>query len=299
MIKILLDFKAHFVFAAAIGLIVVACLTAISARADDLNQVQKILGVRGQVRDGALVVRYPRVDIAVSIEGDPVPAALGFVSTLAWKNMGDNSMVLGDLVLLEKEVNPVISALERSNINITALYNHFMSDKPQIKFLYIQAVGRGTELARGINAALDRTGTPQDSTSLPSSPLSLNTSAIERIMGYRGTADGSVFKITVVRTGVMSQGMELTSDMGMNSWAGFIGTDEHAHVAGAVAMTATEVNRVIRALRSGGIAVEAIHNHLLDEAPRMFFLYYWGTGPAKKLAETVRSAFEQAQGLVR
>ena len=160
-------------------------------------------------------------------------------------------------------------------------------------FMHIQGMGPGGVLARGIRSALDKTATPQPvSGGAPQPPLALDTKPIEQIIGYPGQAGGGVFKITVGRSGVKMGGVEMTSSMGLNSWAAFTGTNEHAHVAGDIAMTAQEVNQVIRALRQGGIDIVAVHNHMLDEDPRIFFLHYWGSGPVEKLAGTVRSAFD-------
>jgi len=271
-----------------------------TAHADDFDQVEKIMGATGQVLEGALIMRFPRTDIPVMIDGDPLPTALGFVSWIAWKNMGDQTLVMGDLVLLEKEVNPVISELEEMKISIAALHNHFMRETPRVMFMHIEGMGKGVDLARGLRNALDKTATPrQMGPESSQAPVPLDTRRLQDILGYSGTNAGGVFKVTVGRPGVTSHGMELTSSMGMNSWAGFVGTDQRAYVAGDMAMTAPEVNRVIRTLRNGGIEVVALHNHMLDEQPRVFFLHYWGSGPAEKLAQAVRSAFDQIQGPVQ
>jgi hypothetical protein len=284
-----------------IAFLTAVCFTATTAaNADDLDQVEKTLGAKGQVQEGALILRFPRTDISVTIDGQPLPTAMGFVSWVGWKNMGDQTLVMGDLVLLEKEVNPVISALEEVRISIAALHNHYMREQPRVMFMHIEGMGRGAELARGLKNALGKTATPQQfGPESPQAPVPLDTRRLEDILGYSGSNAGGVFKITVARPGVMSHGMELTSSLGMNSWAGFVGNKERAYVAGDMAMTAPEVNRVIRALRNGGIEVVAVHNHMLDEQPRMFFLHYWGSGPAEKLAQTVRSAFDDIQGPVQ
>lgn len=268
----------------------------------DFSEVEKILGVPGQMREGAVVFQFPRSDIQVRIDREPVPTALGFGSWTAWKAIDDQSMVMGDLVLLEKEINPVISALAEANINITGLHNHFLGEEPRTMYMHIDGMGRAVTLAQGIRKALDKTATPktQESTSIPSQPaLALDTKRIEEIIGHTGMAGGGVFKITLGRPGVKMGGVELTASMGLNTWAAFAGTNERAHVAGDVAMTVPEVNRVIRALRYGGIDIVAVHNHMLNEEPRIFFLHYWGTGPAEKLAQTVREAFDYARGPVR
>ena len=282
-------------------MILLSLSTSNFARASaDIREVEKILGASGQTEEGALLVRFPRSDIKITIDGEPMPTALGFGSWTAWKDMGKDAMVMGDLVLLEKEVNPVISALEEANIQVTALHNHFFYEQPRIMFMHIGGMGDPLKMAQGIRNALDKTATPHPSpgSSGGSEPaMNLDTKKIEQIIGHSGKAGGGSFKITVGRPGVKMHGVEVTSSMGLNSWAGFVGTNEKAHVAGDVVMSPKEVNPVIQAFRKGGIEIVAVHSHMLDEQPRVFFLHYWGTGPAEKLAQTVRAAFDEAKGL--
>lgn len=300
MVSRLIRFPVSMVLFAVASFVIVFAAPTIAARADDFDQIENALGVKGQVEEGTLVMRFPRTDIRVTIDGDTIPTGLGLGSWIAWRNTGDNAMVMGDLVLLENEVNPVISALQESNINITALHNHFIREEPRIMFMHIDAMGKGAQFARGIKNALSKTGTPIQSGASSSQPsLSLDTKRIENLVGHSGSSAGGAFKITVGRSGVKSHQMELTSTLGMNSWAGFVGTDAKAHVAGDIVMTSTEVIRVIRALRNGGIEVVALHNHMLDEEPRMFFLHYWGTGRAEKLAQTLREALDEVEERVR
>ena len=267
--------------------------------AADINEVEKVLGVPGQMQEGAVVFSFPRRDIKVAIDGNPVPTALGFGAWTAWKDMGNEFMVMGDLVILEKEINPVISALAEASIDITALHNHFIGEDPRIMYMHIGGMGPAAILANGIRNALNKTGTPKTQAVTPTPALALDTKRIEEIIGHPGKAGGGVFKITLGRPGVKMAGIELTASMGLNTWAAFAGTNEQAHVAGDVAMTAPEVNKVIRKLRKGSINITAVHNHMLKEEPRIFFLHYWGTGPAEQLAQTVREAFDQAKGPVQ
>lgn len=268
----------------------------------DVGEVEKTLGVPGHAQEGVIVFAFPRSDIKVVIDNEPVPTASGFSSWTAWKSVGGKVMVMGDLVLLENEINPVISALEEADIQVTGLHNHFLHEQPRVMYLHIYGTGLPAVLSRGIKNALEKTGTPErpSSTTDTSQPvLALDTKRIEQIMGHLGQVTGGVFKIALGRRGVRMHGIELTTSMGLNSWAAFIGTNEHAHVAGDIAMTAREVNRVIRALRRGSLEICAVHNHMLDDKPHIFFLHYWGTGPAEKLAQTVRAAFDEVKGPIK
>jgi hypothetical protein len=271
----------------------------VRGQAADLRDIEVILGRTAEMQGGAWVFRFPRSDIQVTIDGEPVPTALGFAGWTAWKEMGSEAMMMGDLVLLEKEINPVISALAEASIQVTALHNHFVGEKPRIMFLHIYGMGEAAAMARGLRSALDQTAIPKpqppSAAPAPQPKLNLDTKRIEQIIGHPGGAGGGVFKITVGRTGVTMDGVELTASMGLNSWAAFVGTNERAHVAGDIAMTGPEVNRVVRALRSGSIDIVAVHNHMLNEEPRIFFLHYWGTGKAEELARTVRQAFNEVK----
>ncbi len=286
---------SSFIFLVAILGVVAACNPA--GAAGDFSEIEKILGAKGQIQDGAWIVRFPRNDLKVTIAGETMPIALGFVSWAAFMDMEGKTMLMGDLVLLEKEVNPVITALEENGMEITALHNHFCWETPRIMFMHIGAMGPKTALAKGLRQALDKTSTPkvvEPASSGSRAPvLAIDTKRLEQIIGHKGQVSGEVFKITVGRQGVKMAGMELTSSMGLNSWAGFVGTEARAHVAGDIVMTPPEVNRVIQALRQGGINIVAVHNHMLDEQPRVFFLHYWGSGAAESLAKTVKAAFDQ------
>ncbi len=279
-----------------------SCMLLSAPAAADLKQVETILGFPGQMDEGAFVVRFGRSDIKVSIDGEPMPTALGFGGWTAWKDMGKEAMVMGDLPLLEKEVNLAISALQEANIQVTGLHNHFFYDQPKIMFMHIGGMGDPVKMAKGIRNALDKTATPHPSPGPSGGPepaMNLDTKKLEKIIGHPGKAGGGSFKITVGRPGVKMHGVEITSSMGLNSWAGFVGTNEKARVAGDVVMSAKEVKSVIQAFRKDGIEIVAVHNHMLDEQPKVFFLHYWGTGPAEKLAQTVKTAFDRAKGRMK
>ncbi len=184
------------------------------AYAADISEAEKILGVKGQMQEGAVVFSFPRSDIKVKIDGEPVPIALGFGSWTAWKAMGEEFMVMGDLVLLEKEINPVISALAEANISVTAIHNHFIGEKPRIMYMHVGGMGTVSTLAKGIRNALDKTATPKTPASASAPVLALDTKRIEEIIGHPGKAGGGVFKIVLGRQGVKMSGVELTANMG-------------------------------------------------------------------------------------
>lgn len=142
----------------------------------NLPEVEKILGVKGQIQEDAFIVRFPRSDIKVMVDGEPIPTALGFTSWIAWKSMGKDTMVMGDIVLLEKEINPVISALAEVDIDVTALHNHFLNEQPRIMFMHIDGMGATKALARGIRNALNNTATPKSSSTAASVPAESHAS---------------------------------------------------------------------------------------------------------------------------
>jgi hypothetical protein len=262
----------------------------------NIQELEHILGTKGNLQAGVWVASFPRSDLKVAIEGVPVPPAFGFGSWTAWKETGQGMMVMGDLVLLEKEITPVIPALADSGIQITAIHNHLIGEQPRVMYMHIHGSGPASRLAQGIRRALDQTATPPPLSS-PGSPVppapALETKRLEEIIRHPGQSAGGVFKIIVGRPGVKAQGMELTASMGMNSWIGMIGTEEIAHAIGDIAMLGPEVNPVIQTLRRHGIKVVALHNHMLDEDPRIFFLHYWGTGRPQNLAQAFRDALDQ------
>lgn len=287
-------FSGNFVVLAVIISVLMCTGVSTAYAKTNFSDVEKILG-KGKMEEGAYVVRFGRSDISVTINGEPIPTAFGFGGWTAWKSTGKDTMVMGDLVLLDKEINPVISALAEANIDVTGLHNHFLWEQPRIMYMHIHGMGDMKALAQGVRNALDKTATPLESAAAPKTPppLTLDTKRIEQIVGHPGQESGGVYKITVGRKGVKDHGVEVTSSMGLNSWAAFVGTNEQAHVAGDVAMTGGEVNKVIRALRERGIDIVAVHNHMLDEKPRIFFLHYWGTGKAEDLAQAFREALDQ------
>jgi hypothetical protein len=267
---------------------------------EDYQQVLKIVGKLGDYKANVLKVNIPRNDIRVTIDNLAVPTPFGFGGWFAMtKGDGGDTVMMGDLVLLQEEVNPVMSALLDHGIEVTALHNHFFWENPRIFFMHVHGHGKPTELAEHIKPALDLIGkNAQPASNAPGSAAAkttLDTARIVQIVGHDGEQNGAVYKITVGRDdiGLKEMGAVINARMGLNTWAAFYGTNEDAAIAGDVAMLANEVTPTLKSLRSHGLDVVAIHNHMIGTEPEVIFLHYWGRGPADKLATGFKAALDQ------
>jgi hypothetical protein len=268
----------------------------------DYQQVLKVVGKSGDYKANVLKVNIPRNDLHVSIAGYSVPTPFGFGGWFALtKGDGGDDVMMGDLVLTQDEVNPVMSALLEHGLDVTALHNHFFWEEPRIFFMHIHGHGKAAELADKIKPALDLIGhvkapvtAAHDSSAAPKQG-SLDAERIAKIVGHQGEQAGPVYKITVGRDdlSVKEMGASINARMGLNTWAAFVGTNEDAAVAGDVAMLESEVTPVLKALRAHDLDVVAIHHHMITARPVVIFLHYWGRGPAEKLATGFRAALDE------
>jgi hypothetical protein len=260
--------------------------------------VLSALGKTGDFKDGVLKVNIPRNDLRVTINQRPAPTPFGFGGWVALTKGQGMDVMMGDLVLTEDEVNPVMSALLQNGLDVTALHNHFFWEQPRIFYMHVHGMGSAADLAKRVKPAIDLIDQAAKKAAPPSAPAqsspTIDGAALAKIIGTPGEQTGPVYKITIGRPDIdlREHGAPINARMGLNTWAAFAGTDADAMVAGDVAMLEPEVTPVLKALRANGLNVVAIHHHMTDVKPVVIFLHYYGTGPAAKLAQGVRAAVD-------
>jgi hypothetical protein len=264
----------------------------------DYQDVVKSLDRKGDFKDGVLKVNIPRTDLKITVAGVPTPTPFGFGGWVAFTKTSDGGEVMmGDLVLLQEEVNPVMSALLDNGIEVTALHNHFFWDDPHVYYMHVHGMGKAAGLAREVKPAFDLIGHVKAEATAPmaTTGTALDTAKIAQIVGHSGEQSAAVYKITVGRSdlAMKDHGAAINARMGLNTWAAFYGTQQDAVVAGDIAMLEGEVTPVLKTLRKNGIDVVAIHHHMTEEKPMIIFLHYWGRGPAEKLAGGFKAALGQ------
>jgi hypothetical protein len=266
----------------------------------DYAGVLKTLNRQGDYKDNVLKVNIPRNDLKVVVDGVATPTPFGFGGWIALeKGSGSMDVMMGDLVLTEAEVNPVMSAVLEHGLDVTALHNHFFGETPRIFYMHVHGMGRAADLANRIQPALALIGksAPAASATAQGRAITgnLDTAQLAKIIGHDGEQNGQVYKITIGRADmpIKEMGAAINARMGLNTWAAFYGSDSDAVVAGDVAMRESEVTPVLKALRTNGIDVVAIHHHMTSTQPTVYFLHYWGKGPAQKLATGVKAAVDQ------
>ena len=267
----------------------------------DYQAVLTTLGRAGDFKDNVLKVNIPRSDLRVTIRQRPAPTPFGFGGWVAFTKAADGTdVMMGDIVLTEDEVNPVMSAVLNQGLQVTALHNHFFWEQPRIFYMHVHGMGRAADIATRlkpaidvINQAVQRAGAPAPAAS-PGTP-SLDGAALAKIVGHDGEQNGPVYKITIGRPDIdlREHGAVINARMGLNTWAAFAGTPADAMVAGDVAMLESELPQVLKTLRTSNIDVVAIHHHMTDVTPMVVFLHYFGIGPAETLAKAVRAAVDQ------
>ncbi len=285
-----------------VSLGVIATLGHSQETPSDYQEVLKIVGKTGDYKSNVLKVNIPRNDLHMNVAGYSLPTPFGFGGWFAMtKGDGGEEVVMGDLVLTQEEVNPVMSALLEHGFEVTALHNHFFWDEPRVFFMHIHGHGKAAELANQIKPAIDLIGHVKPAESgnspkpAPQKQGTLDTDRIAKIVGHAGEQTGPVYKITLGRDDldVKEMGAKINARMGLNTWAAFVGTNDDAAIAGDIAMLESEVTPTLKALRSNGLDVVAIHHHMINSRPVVIFLHYWGRGPAEKLATGFKAALDE------
>lgn len=272
--------------------------------AEEIAAIENAIGKKGTYNESQAVhtIALPRNDLKVAIKSEHVPISFGFGGWVSIKKTvdGKSAVLMSDTVLLQEEVNPLISAAQAAGLEIGAIHNHFFYEEPRIFYMHLHGMGSPEELAKKFALAVKDARIAPANQPAPAAPATqtakdiFDIGALDAIVKYTGTVNGPTYKYTVGRQDltVLSMGAEMTAAIGLNSWASFAGTKTNAHIAGDIAMLGHEVNSVINVLRTHRLEVVAVHNHMLDEEPRMIFLHYYGKGVAEELAKGFRAALD-------
>lgn len=279
-----------------LGTLVLVGPLAMPAHAEtDWTKVDQIFGRSAAVQpDGVHRYSLPRTDLKVTLDGVAIKPALALGSWLAFKEEGEQTMAMGDLVLTEAEVSPVMSSLAKSGIDITALHNHLLGAQPATMYMHVEGHGDAVKLAQTLRLAIEESATPiafQPTTDDAKGPP-LDTATLDHALGRKGKANGGVYQFAIPRAdAVRADGMELSAALGTAIAINFQPLDgDKAATTGDFVLAANEVNPVLRALRQHGIEVTAIHNHMLTDEPRLFFMHFWAVDDVVKLAEGLQAA---------
>jgi hypothetical protein len=265
----------------------------------DTGVIEQRTGLKGayDAAEHVFKVSLPRSDLAVTAAGVKFTPPMGLTSWAAFQKVGDHVMVMGDTVLLEDQVNPVMSVALDNGLQVTALHNHFFWETPRVFFMHIAGSGSEEQLAGAVAkvyAKLQETAGGKGEVAgaaLDPAKTTLDPAKIEAALGVKGTLAGGVHKVTIGRRTMMA-GHEMGNAMGVNTWAAFVGSDEQAAVMGDFAMQESELQGVLKALRAHHINIVAIHNHMTGEEPRIVFLHYWGIGTTAELAAGLKAALD-------
>lgn len=265
--------------------------------ANNWDAVAGALGKSGnELPGGVYRVGLPRTDLHVTVDGIVLKPFFALGSWLAFAPAGDDTMVMGDLVLREDEIEPVMKALEESDIDITALHNHLLRTKPSIYYMHISAKGDAIALAKAIGNALALTGTPLGATPHAAvASVNFDTAAIDNALGVHGKSAGGVYQVAIPRSApVLVHGMTISPTMGVSEAINFESAGkETIAITGDFVLTAREVNPVIKALRENDIEVTALHNHMLEEEPRLFFVHFWAHDNLGKILTGLKTALSK------
>lgn len=265
----------------------------------DWAQVDQAIGRKGAAQPGG-IYKYglPRSDFKITVDGVAIKPSLAFGSWVAFEPAGDGAMVMGDLVLTDTELSPVMKRLIDDGFEVSAIHNHLLRTSTPVFYMHIGAHGDPVKLAQTLHAALSLSKTPLSAPPAPASPpaIDLDTAALEKTLGSKGTANGGVYQFGIPRAEAITEGgMPVPPSMGTAIAINFQPTGAgKAAITGDFVLVGSEVNPVLKTLRQKGIEVTALHSHMVDESPRLYFMHFWANDDAQKLAQSLRAALDLA-----
>ena len=266
----------------------------------DFEMLKNVLGMDGKEKDGQFKITVPQNDLNIMVDGFKIIPPMGLGSWVVFAPTSDQTMIMGDIVVTEKDLKPVQQEVIKQGLIITAIHNHFVRNEPDVMYMHIGGLGDEKELAKSVKAVFNKVteirGANPANADVSVVENTLDTNMIDSILGFSGTMNNGVYKLTIGRPDVDLKvyGAPVSTFLGFNTWASWQGTPENAAVAGDFTMLADEVASVIKTLIENDIEVVALHNHMVHENPRIFFLHYWGVGPAEKLAKGLKAALDEA-----
>lgn len=283
------------------AMILLSCLLPVSAWALDTARIEAVTGLKGSYNEAEKVfkVTQPRGDLGIAVDDWKMPPFMGLTT---WAGFTDGkkqeAMIMGDLVLAQDEVNPVMSLLLDAGVSVTALHNHFFHDEPKAFFMHIEGEGSTEALAQTLKRVLDRVKEVRAAASSPAKSFgggipeksAISAAPLAAALGGKAQEKDGMVKFVFGRKATMACGCEIGGELGVNTWAAFAGADDNAVVDGDFACLESELQAVLKSLRSSEINIVAIHNHMTNESPRYVFLHYWGRGPAGDLAGQIKKA---------
>ncbi len=265
----------------------------------DTTAIEKITGVKGKSNKGEYKITIPQNDLNVEVDGFKIIPPMGLGTWIAFTPAKEGAMIMGDIILTETDLKPVQQEVVRQGLTITAIHNHFVRNHPNVMYMHIGGSGKTDDMAQKARAVLDKVaesrGHNPAASPVADVTYTIDSKKLDDILGYKGEMSKGVYKYTIGRPDVSlkEHGVTITTFFGFNTWAAFQGTADHAAVAGDFTMLENEVAPVIKALIENGIEVVAVHNHMVHEQPKIFFLHYWGTGNAEQLAKGLKAALDQ------
>jgi len=265
----------------------------------NIQVIEQSTGLKGKEQNGEYKITIPQNDLNVEVDGFRIIPPMGLGTWVAFTPSQNGTMVMGDLVLTETDLKPVQQEVIHQGMTITAIHNHFVRNHPNVMYMHVGGSGNTEEMAKKVKAVLDKIneirGHNPSSASVADVDYTIDSKKLDDILGYKGEMSKGVYKYTIGRPDVSlkEHGVTVSTFLGFNTWAAFQGSPDHAAVAGDFTMLEDEVAPVIKALVENGIEVVAVHNHMVYEQPKIFFLHYWGVGNAEQLAKGLRAALNE------